>query len=250
MGAGVSTMHYTGMAAMQMSPAIQYDRGLVLLSVCIAVVASGAALWLAFRSASVLVPSQAAARRRGSRHGLCHRGHALHGHGGRPDAGEQRLPRLPFRHGFLVAGRLVIVSTLGGLAVVLLTSVIDMRLETRTAVLAASLANANQELTYLALHDNLTKLPNRLLLEDRLNQAIQATRRTQRLFSVMFLDLDGFKAVNDAFGHHVGDSLWPKWRSASVALIRASDTLARIGGDEFVLLADLAEPTSAAGPGR
>ena len=60
---------------------------------------------------------------------------------------------------------------------VLITSVIDMRLESRTAALAASLANANQELTYLALHDNLTKLPNRLLLEDRLNQAIQASRR-------------------------------------------------------------------------
>jgi len=124
--------------------------------------------------------------------------------------------------------------------------VIDTRLESRTATLAASLASANQELTYLALHDNLTKLPNRLLLEDRLNQAIQGARRTHIPFSVLFLDLDGFKTVNDAFGHHVGDLLLAEVAARIRSVIRASDALARIGGDEFVLLADFGEPTSAA----
>jgi diguanylate cyclase (GGDEF)-like protein len=112
--------------------------------------------------------------------------------------------------------------------------------------LAESLANANQELTYLALHDNLTKLPNRVLLEDRLNQAIQASRRSQTAFSVLFLDLDGFKEVNDVFGHHTGDALLAEVAARITSATRASDTLARIGGDEFVLLAELGDPTSAA----
>jgi diguanylate cyclase len=247
MGAGVSTMHYTGMAAMQMNPPIQYDRGLVLLSVCIAVVASGAALWLAFRlrqysSRVKLLRTGAAAVMGCAIAGMHYTAMAA---ARMPMNSICRASHSGMEPLWLAA--MVIISTLGGLAVVLLTSVIDMRLQTRTAVLATSLANANQELTYLALHDNLTKLPNRLLLEDRLNQAIQATRRTQRLFSVMFLDLDGFKAVNDAFGHHIGDSLLTNVAERIGGIVRVSDTLARIGGDEFVLLADLADSTSAAG---
>jgi diguanylate cyclase (GGDEF)-like protein len=246
MGAGVCTMHYTGMAAMRMSPGIHYKVPLVLLSIAIAVVASGAALWLAFRlrqhssrikllrvgSATVMgcaiagMHYTAMAAAQMPVHSICRASHS------------SIDP--------LWLASLMIVSTLGGLAVVLITSVIDMRLESRTAALAASLENANQELTYLALHDNLTKLPNRLLLEDRLNQAIQASRRSQAAFSVMFLDLDGFKEVNDAFGHHVGDALLAEVAVRIRSAIRASDTLARIGGDEFVLLADHGEPTSAA----
>lgn len=246
MGAGVCSMHYTGMAAMRMSPAIHYKTPLVLASIAIAVVASGAALWLAFRL-----------RQHSSRIKLLRVGSAMvmgcaiaGMHYTAMAAAEMPLHSVcrAAHSGMdsLWLASLMIVSTLGGLAVVLITSVIDMRLESRTAALAASLANANQELTYLALHDNLTKLPNRLLLEDRLNQAIQASRRSQVPFSVLFLDLDGFKEVNDAFGHHVGDELLAEVAERIRSTIRASDTLARIGGDEFVLLADHGEPTSAA----
>lgn len=59
----------------------------------------------------------------------------------------------------------------------------------------------------LALHDTLTKLPNRILLEDRLEQAIESASRRKGYFAVLFFDLDGFKAVNDAYGHHTGDAL-------------------------------------------
>lgn len=246
MGAGVCAMHYTGMAAMRMSPAIHYKMPLVLASIAIAVAASGAALWLAFRlrqhSSQIRLLRVSSAVVMGC---------AIAGmHYTAMAAAE--MPLHSVRHAAhsgidsLWLASLVILSTLGGLAVVLITSVIDMRLESRTAALAASLENANQELTYLALHDNLTKLPNRLLLEDRLNQAIQASRRSQAPFSVLFLDLDGFKEVNDAFGHHVGDGLLAEVAERIRSTIRASDTLARIGGDEFVLLADHGEPTSAA----
>lgn len=246
MGAGVCAMHYTGMAAMRMSPAIHYNRGLVALSVVIAVVTSGAALWLTFRL-----------RQHSSRVKLLRAGSAvimgfaitgMHYTGMAAAQMPAKSICLASHSGIdsLWLASLVILSTLGGLSVVLITSVIDTRLESRTATLAASLASANQELTYLALHDNLTKLPNRLLLEDRLNQAIQGARRTHIPFSVLFLDLDGFKTVNDAFGHHVGDLLLAEVAGRIRGVIRASDTLARIGGDEFVLLADFGEPTSAA----
>jgi diguanylate cyclase (GGDEF)-like protein len=246
MGAGVCAMHYTGMAAMRMSPAIHYKMSLVLASIAIAVAASGAALWLAFRLRQH--PSRIRLLRVGSAIVM---GCAIAGmHYTAMAAAEMPLHSVcrAAHSGIdsLWLALLMIVSTLGGLAVVLITSVIDMRLDSRTAALAASLENANQELTYLALHDNLTKLPNRLLLEDRLNQAIQASRRSQAPFSVLFLDLDGFKEVNDAFGHHVGDALLAEVAERIRSAIRASDTLARIGGDEFVLLADHGEPTSAA----
>jgi diguanylate cyclase (GGDEF)-like protein len=246
MGAGVSAMHYIGMAAMRMSPAIRYDRALVLLSVVIAVVASGAALWLAFRLR--LHSSHVRVLRAGS---AIIMGLAITGMHYTGMAAAQMPPNSVCHAShsgidptWLAA--LVILSTFGGLSIVLVTSVIDMRLESRTAALAASLANANQELTYLALHDNLTKLPNRVLLEDRLNQAIQGARRTHCSVSVMFLDLDGFKAVNDACGHHIGDALLVEVAERIRSSIRTSDTLARIGGDEFVLLADFGEATAAA----
>ncbi|MDP3842690.1 MAG: sensor domain-containing phosphodiesterase [Oxalobacteraceae bacterium] len=91
-------------------------------------------------------------------------------------------------------------------------------------------------LRHLATHDGLTGLPNRALLSDRLRMAVAQARRSGHGFSVAALDLDGFKKVNDGLGHPTGDALL---RVASARLIKAlrnSDTLARIGGDEFVII--------------
>lgn len=128
----------------------------------------------------------------------------------------------------------------------LTTSILDRRLQERTTLLSDSLKKANQELTYLALHDNLTKLPNRLLLEDRLEHAIRRAVRNGHRFALLFVDLDGFKAVNDAYGHPVGDRLLLQVARHLAAEIRAEDTLARLGGDEFVVLADIRDPGDAA----
>ncbi|MEA3129106.1 MAG: diguanylate cyclase [Paraburkholderia sp.] len=147
-----------------------------------------------------------------------------------------------FTHSLYAAGAAFAVLAL--LLVVLVYTI--SRLESRTSVLADSLAEANQELTYLALHDSLTKLPNRVLLEDRLNQAIQNADRENGCFALMFMDLDGFKVVNDAYGHHVGDVLLVEVAQRIGATVRAQDAVARIGGDEFVLLAGVDEPADAA----
>lgn len=245
MGSGVAGMHYAGMAALRMTPGIQYDPAIFALSVGVAVLASGVALWIAFRlrrqsqrvralragSAVVMgvaivgmhyTGMAAAAFPFGSVCGAAHTG-----------ASAEWLALV------------IIIVTLAVLAIALIISVLDLRMEARTAVLAHSLAEANQELAYLALHDNLTKLSNRLLLEDRLNQAIRTADREKRHFALMFMDLDGFKAINDVYGHHVGDLLLIDVAQRIVARVRQQDTVARVGGDEFVVLAYVDDPEDA-----
>jgi diguanylate cyclase (GGDEF)-like protein/PAS domain S-box-containing protein len=97
------------------------------------------------------------------------------------------------------------------------------------------------QLEWMANYDGLTNMPNRTLLADRLNQAILTGKRQQNSLAVVFLDLDDFKEVNDTHGHDVGDDLLIALSLRMKAALREGDTLARIGGDEFVaLLPDLA----------
>jgi len=92
------------------------------------------------------------------------------------------------------------------------------------------------ELSHLAQHDFLTDLPNRVLLNDRITQAISFAARYNKQLAVMFVDLDGFKRINDSLGHTVGDKLLQLVASRLVACVRRSDTVSRLGGDEFVVL--------------
>jgi diguanylate cyclase len=245
MGTGIACMHYVGMAALRMLPGIDYDPALFGASLAIAVGASAAALWIAFRlrqhtpylrqirGLAAMVMGVAIV-------GMHYTGMAA-----------ANFPEGSFC-GALADGLqgdglvyLVLITTLAVLAVVLLTSVLDARLEARTAALAHSLTLANQELTQLALHDTLTGLPNRTLLSDRIEQAIGKVAEQGGCFALMFIDLDGFKPVNDAFGHHVGDLLLKAVAARLRGHLHSQDTLARIGGDEFVLLVELQEPEDA-----
>ena len=92
------------------------------------------------------------------------------------------------------------------------------------------------EMSHLAQHDVLTDLPNRLLLNDRLTQAISLARRNKSQVAVLFLDLDGFKHINDSLGHTVGDKLLQSLATRLQTCVRQSDTVSRQGGDEFVIL--------------
>ena len=88
----------------------------------------------------------------------------------------------------------------------------------------------------MALHDGLTGLPNRTLLMERLGQLIALSRRESHHVALMFLDLDGFKKVNDTLGHSIGDEVLKTVATRLSGLLRNSDTVARLGGDEFVVL--------------
>ena len=99
-----------------------------------------------------------------------------------------------------------------------------------------STRNQQRQLELLVHHDTLTGLPNRALFNDRLEMALAKARRSEGKLAVCFMDLDGFKPVNDTFGHATGDLLLVEVAKRMLAISRASDTVARLGGDEFVLI--------------
>ena len=247
MGIGICGMHYMGMHAMRMDPAIHYDTAGLLASIAIAVVASIAALWLAFtlRTGHNLV---AHAKKAGAAAIMGLAVIAMHYTGmeaARFDAASICMVKGGVDGNWLAA--LVGLASLSLLSITLLLSVVDSRLASRTAGLVNSLSNANRKLHHMALHDSLTRLPNRSLLEDRICQAIASSERSGKGFAVMFLDLDRFKTINDSLGHHYGDKLLQGVADRLSQALRAEDTVARLGGDEFVvLLVDVPTPTVAA----
>jgi diguanylate cyclase (GGDEF)-like protein/hemerythrin-like metal-binding protein len=106
----------------------------------------------------------------------------------------------------------------------------------------SNLLELKRELEHHAHHDALTGLPNRILLADRLNLALARADRNQGTLAICYLDLDGFKNVNDTLGHAAGDELLKEVARRFTTLLRANDTVARLGGDEFVILfGDLAK---------
>jgi diguanylate cyclase (GGDEF)-like protein len=111
-------------------------------------------------------------------------------------------------------------------------------LQLMSLFVAAALERAAhaERIQQLAFYDALTGLPNRVLFGDRITQAMNAAKRYKRGFAVMYLDLDNFKAINDRYGHPVGDLVLRGVAERLVLALRESDTIARFGGDEFVIL--------------
>jgi diguanylate cyclase len=238
MGAGISAMHYLGMTAVQVVPMIRYEPGLVAASVAIAIAASFAALWL-FTHLGTENTWQMRATRLGAAFvmGLAISG--MHYTG-------MAASRFAANSYCLVPGgsgmdsrwlAIVIASlTLGLLAVTTTLLIYDAHLESSMRRYNELLEQANARLQHAATHDALTGLPNRVLLADRLGQAIARAARHETRFAVLVVDLDRFKAINDSLGHIAGDELLQEVARRLSGLLRKADTLARLGGDEFVLL--------------
>ena len=234
MGAGVASMHYTGMLAMRRT--IHYDHFLFLSSILIAVIASTAALKIVFNLRSDVVSADvpkkflSALIMGGAISGMHYTGMAA----ARFPAEMSRAP-LPNASDEWIAVTIGMTSfTI--LSIALILSLVDSHLATRTAGLVGSLRAANEKLHYMALHDSLTHLPNRILLEDRVEQAIRHANSSNSEFSLLFLDVDRFKPINDAMGHHVGDKVLQEVATRLSEVAGPEDTVARIGGDEFIVV--------------
>jgi diguanylate cyclase len=236
MGAGICAMHYTGMAAIAIIPGIGYDPALMGLSILIAVTASFAALWLFFSLREGNLLRQRVARIAAA----LVMGAAISGMHYTAMAAARFAPGsfcsggVTFDNGWLAA--LIGLFALGLLVVTLVTTIYDAHLQSRGRTHALRLEQANAELQHQATHDALTGLPNRVLFMDRLGREIAHAGRDGHQFAVMVLDLDRFKLINDTLGHAAGDQLLAIVARRLSAAIRDVDTVARVGGDEFLLL--------------
>lgn len=109
------------------------------------------------------------------------------------------------------------------------------------------ITNINKKIAFVATHDDLTGLPNRVLLQDRLEQALNNSKQEGEKFAVLFIDLDGFKKINDAMGHSCGDLILQQVAMRLQKWVRQSDSISRWGGDEFIILmVNIASPNVAA----
>jgi diguanylate cyclase (GGDEF)-like protein len=247
MGAGISAMHYTGMAAIQIVPMIRYEPLLVVASIAIAVTASFAALWLAFHlrhgQSAVLVLARVAA--------AIIMGLAIAGMHYTAMGASAFEPNSYCRGGALLNSEWLALTiglvAIALLTVTLITEIYDAKLTSRTQLHSHRLEQVNVELNHQATHDALTGLPNRLLFIDRLEQALAQAHRHGSRFAVMVLDLDRFKLINDSLGHGAGDQLLVEVARRLTTAVRKIDTVARVGGDEFLLIvSDLKEADDAA----
>ncbi|HEX7914072.1 MAG TPA: EAL domain-containing protein [Paraburkholderia sp.] len=234
MGFGIAGMHYTGMAAMQMSPGIRYQPAWFSASIAIAIGAATAALWMAralvndgqrhvvrMRVAAALVMAVAIT-------GMHYTAMA---------AAEFPLGAVCGAATGVNAEWLATTVILFTFAILIVTLLLS-RFDARTTFLTGAVSNLNSQIVRLATLDTLTGLPNRSTLTDRIERAIHSSRRQPTLFAILFMDLDGFKTINDSLGHSAGDQVLTAFAQRLLLCVRATDTVARLGGDEFVVLSE------------
>ncbi|WP_326541094.1 putative bifunctional diguanylate cyclase/phosphodiesterase [Pseudorhodoferax sp.] len=250
MGAGICAMHYLGMAAIDLAPGIVWHWGWVAVSVVVACGASAVALGIFFgmrrlRGQQARLAQIGAAVVMGLAIGGVHYS-GMAAAGFPAGAVCRSLDGLGGRH----LGTVILVASVLMLTLGLFTSVLDARLQARASRLTRSLSQANAELERIAFLDGLTGVPNRTLFDDRLRQAVARVDRSRAepgggrpgapalRLALLFIDLDGFKPINDSLGHAAGDMVLRQVAERLRTVVRDADTLARIGGDEFVLLID------------
>jgi diguanylate cyclase (GGDEF)-like protein len=148
-----------------------------------------------------------------------------------------RVSGAPFSGGVSATGQGLVIVALGLAISLLLFGGIQVLLRSRSRALRL-VHERTEQLRHRALHDDLTGLPNRALIMDRIEQMLHRARRQGTAAAVLFIDLDSFKDVNDTYGHAAGDALLRAVALRLSATLRGSDTAGRIGGDEFVVLVE------------
>ncbi|KGT47177.1 MULTISPECIES: bifunctional diguanylate cyclase/phosphodiesterase [Acinetobacter] len=243
MGLGIAGMHYTGMMSMVVQGhIIRYDSLLVICSILIAISGSGLAFWMLFKNRelarrSIWVKASVALMLTLTIVGMHYTGmaassfHSIGGH----DMVEMTMLERELLITVVFTTCLVLVA---GFSVAML----EQRLEQRSR----QLAQANKELANQAVLDNLTKLPNRLYLSEYAHFLFNDHQYRNAQFAFLYIDLDRFKAVNDVFGHHVGDQLLIQLANRIHTLLNDQSKLLRIGGDEFLLIMENVMPEEAA----
>jgi diguanylate cyclase (GGDEF)-like protein len=234
MGFGIAGMHYTGMAAMQMAPGIHYRPAWFAASLAIAIGASTAALWMA-RALSNDDARHVVRKRLAAALVM---GVAITGmHYAAMAAAEFPLGAVCGAAKGVNASWLATSVILLTFAILIVTLMLS-RFDARTAFLVGAVSKLNGQIVRLATLDTLTGLPNRSTLTDRIERAILSARRQRTLFAILFMDLDGFKTINDSLGHSAGDQVLTAFAQRLLLCVRSSDTVARLGGDEFVVLSE------------
>jgi len=242
LSAGVVSMHYLGMAAMMGFISIEWNIGLIALSVAVALVSAWVALWLAFslrqNTHGVFIDRLIAALAMGVAISAMHytaMSAATFNNNGAASALHDHAPTLIHSGvGELGLSLWVATTTLVIFGIMLFISMIDSQL--RTARLTDSLRQLNQQLEKQAWFDPLTGLPNRTQFETLLDTSLQDTAERGNALALIYMDLDRFKLVNDAWGHHIGDRLLIAVAGRLSACLSEKMVLARLGGDEFTLL--------------
>ncbi|AKC70690.1 putative bifunctional diguanylate cyclase/phosphodiesterase [Pandoraea oxalativorans] len=239
LGIGIAAMHYSGMAAMKMDPAISYDPLLFAASIAIAIAAATAALWIArtLRDGSL---RYVMAKRMGAAVVMGLAITAMHYTG---------MSAATFAAGAVcgaangVSSPWLVTTVSLFTFLILITTMLVSRLDARTSFLANSVLQLNTQIARMATYDALTDLPNRRALHDAAARMLINSRRDQRRFAVLFMDLDGFKTINDSLGHNVGDDVLRAFAKRLRKNVNGDDVVARLGGDEFVvLLGSLSSP--------
>ncbi|MFW0765729.1 putative bifunctional diguanylate cyclase/phosphodiesterase [Trabulsiella odontotermitis] len=233
LSSGIVTMHYVGMSALRVQDGIHWSRWLVAASIIIAVTASGIGLWLAFslrlNSKGALVNRIAAAMVMGlaitAMHytGMSAATFSSHAHA---------LPGGVSERGLSIW---VSATTLAILGVMLMMSILDS--QRRSHRLTEHLQRLNQQLAQQAHYDGLTGLANRTQIDLSIERCIENALPNRQRFALIFMDLDRFRLVNDAWGTHVGNHLLLSVANRISTCLSAQMTLARLSGDEFILLA-------------
>lgn len=233
MGLCIASMHYVGMEALQIEPGIHYDMKLFFVSIAIAIVAATIALWIVCtlnnEDQRYLVAKRVGA--------ACVMGIAITG------MHYTGMAAAHFPIDTVSSASKNIDSQWLATALILLTlSILIMTL----IFSRYSVSQLDSQIVRLAKFDTLTDLPNRWTLMEETKRAIYTSRNNKSMFAILFIDLDGFKIINDSLGHSIGDKVLKLFAKKLLDCVRGNDMVARLGGDEFVvLLQNIALPEGA-----